>query len=220
MKRLKIVFQRILFSGALFSSIGSRAQNAPTATWLMPGVSYQVSSKWRLLEQFGINPSQHSQFNFAQGFYDLNKNLSLNAGYFLFRASSLNGRSYAENDALLGATLSTSAGRFVIDDRNMLNIVFPNVSQRKNFYRNRLRVTYPFSFYSHIAKVYVFDEGYYFINKGQWSRNRSAAGVNYSLDRSVSLDLSYWRQSDHYSGDINLFFVQLTLNLFHKKTVD
>jgi len=220
MKRLKIVYQSILFSGVLFSSISSRAQNTPTATWLMPGVSYQASSKWRLLDQFGINPSQHSQFNFAQGFYDLNKNLSLNAGYFLFRASSVDGRSYAENDALLGATYSAFAGRFVIDDRNMLNSVFPNISQQKNFYRNRLRVTYPFSFCSHIAKVYVFDEGYFFINKGQWSRNRSAAGVNYNLDRSVSLDLSYWRQSDHYSGDINLFFVQLTLNLFHKNTLD
>ena len=190
----------------------SKAQTpgTPTATWIMPGVSYQWTPKLRLLDQVGINPSQHAQFNFAQAFFDLNKHVTLYGGYFHYHASD-NG--YVENDALIGALYNTHIGKILVDDRNMLNLIYPVQGTQKSYYRNRIRFSYPFTIASHPAKVYTFDEGYYLFDAHRLSRNRAAAGMSYSASKLLTADLSYWRQSDHYTGSINLFFVQLTVNL-------
>jgi hypothetical protein len=197
----------------LLNSTFAKAQSkpTPTATWFMPGVSYQWTPRLRLLDQGGINPSQHSQFNFAQGFYDLNRHFTLYGGYFFYHASD-NG--YEENDGFIGAIYNFRVGKFVADDRNVLNLIFPDQGMQKNYYRNRIRVGYPMTLVSRMAKVYVFDEGYYLFDEHRFSRNRAAAGISYKLSKLLTTDLSYWRQSDHYSGSINYFFVQLTVNLF------
>lgn len=192
--------------------VKAQVKSTPTATWFMPGISYQWTSRFRLLDQVGINPSQHSQFNFAQGFYDLNHHFTLYSGYFFYHASD-NG--YRENDGFIGGIYNFRLEKLVVDDRNVLNLIFPDQGMQKNYYRNRLRIGYPMLLGSRAAKFYVFDEGYYLFEEHRFSRNRAAAGMSYNLSKQLNTDFSYWRQRDHYSGSINYFFVQLTVNLDH-----
>jgi hypothetical protein len=199
------------------SHCSAQENKTPTVTWFIPGVSYQVSPALRFQDQVAFDPSQHVSFNYLQGFVTLNKHWILNAGYFYFHENIANKKSYVENDGYLGASYIITAGRFVVDDRNMLNSTFPETGLQKNIYRNRIRVTLPFHIGSNVANLYTFDEGYYLFNRAQWTRNRIALGANYNLARALNLDFSYWKQNDYFSGKINQFFVMLTLNLYSKK---
>ena len=178
MTRTKNIGLSLLLAGTFLTVFTCKAQNSgtPTNTWVMPGVSYQVSPKLRLESQLGLNEPQHSRFIFTQGFYQLDDHFSLNAGYFLYQAPVISNERYMENDGLLGISYAVNVAKFVIDDRNMLNAVYPNLIPDKYFYRNRVRVTLPFMFQSNIAKIYAFDEGYYYFKRGRLSRKQGCSG--------------------------------------------
>ncbi|MFA6083492.1 DUF2490 domain-containing protein [Mucilaginibacter sp.] len=220
MKAEKIFYRASVITAIVSINIHCAAQSnkTPTVTWFIPGVSYQVSPTLRFQDQVAFDPDQHASFNYLQGFVTLNKHWILNAGYFYFHENNSGAKSYVENDGYLGASYIATIGPFVVDDRNMLNSTFPETGLQKNFYRNRIRATLPFSIgSSNIANLYVFDEGYYLFNRAQWTRNRIALGANYNLTKDLNLDFSYWKQDDYFSKKIDQLFIMLTLNLCSKK---
>jgi hypothetical protein len=219
MKAIKYIGWWLLILAAILPSLRATGQNkeTPTASWLMPGISYQVSSKLRWLTQVGLNQEQEAKFVYTQGFVELNKHVIVNAGYFFFLSQAGSTKSYMEHDAVAAATYTVPVGKLVVDDRNMLLGVFANNGRQQYFYRNRVRLSFPFTLYSNAARVYLFDEGYYSLNKGLWSRNRAGGGVSYNFSKFINVDVSYLHQRDAFSGRINLIFVQLTLNLYRKQ---
>jgi len=209
----------VLFTVLILSVIPCTAQDegTPTGVWLMPGVSYQVSPKFRVLQQFGYNDYLNGYLIYPQGYFQLNKHLTLVGAYLFVMRKFDDRKDYKENDAIVSGIYNGNIGRVAIDDRNMFQNVFDNNGRRRHYYRNRLRVGYPFQLFKNPIKPYVFDEGYYFFNDGLWSRNRLGAGFIYTYKQLLSLDLSYMHQADAFSGNMNIVFAQLTLILPHKK---
>jgi len=216
---VKYLCQWVMLCIALLISHHCSAQDesTPTAAWLMPGVSYQASPKFRILQQFGYNHYLDGYLIYPQGYFELNKHITLVGAYLFVLRKSDSGKDYKENDAIVSGIYTGNIGRVWIDDRNMFQNVFDNRYQRRHYYRNRLRIGYPFQLFNNTIKPYVFDEGFYFFNQGLWSRNRLGVGCMYNFRQLLNLDLSYMYQADAFSGNTKMIFAQLTVLLPHKK---
>lgn len=210
--------KRFLVVAAILIAIHASAQEnyIQTATWIMPGISWTYSNKMRLFTQVGINDYQDMAYVFTQGFYSLNKHITVSAGHsYLQSDGSVN---FRQHDILAAAAFSHSFGKIIVEDRNMFKKMLISNNPSTHVYRNRIRAGYPFSLYSNKGSIYVVDEGYYSLDNGRWSRNRIGLGINYTLSQNINLDVSYLRQKDVISGRINLIFIQLTSDFQSKKT--
>jgi Protein of unknown function (DUF2490) len=193
-------------------------KNLPPTVWTLPGVSYQVSPKFSLLDQLGYNSYQRSKIIFTQGFYQANKYLSIGSGYLFFIEPVANKRDYVEHDVVNTLTVTIPISHFILEDRNMLLNTFSDAA-KDHFYRNRMRLSFPFKVDSNSIKIYAYNEEYYFTNDGRWSRNRIGTGCGYDLTTRVNLDVSYVRQKDIFSGNLNLVFVMLTIQIKRGKAI-
>lgn len=206
----------VVLSHLITINASGQKKSAPAATWVMPGISYQLTPKFRLFTQLGISDYQHMKYVFTQGFIDLNKHVSVSAGHFYLQSNGIS--RFSEHDIVVAAVFSRSFGKLVLDDRNMFRKVMITNNPGDIIYRNRVRASYPFSFHSETGTFYLFDEGYYSTNKGLWSRNRIGSGMSYNIFRQMNLDVSYILQDDIFSGKTHLIFMQLTVNLKRKRS--
>ena len=85
----------------------------------------------------------------------------------------------------------------------------------QNFYRNRLRITYPFKVIKKNVRLFVFDEGFYSFKNNRWSRNRFATSMGIEPTKWLNAEFYYARQNDHYTGNLNIFFMFFTVQLEH-----
>lgn len=101
--------------------------------------------------------------------------------------------------------------RWTIEDRNLLWNRFRQRAGDIHYYRNRFRVSFPMAGRSLVVKPYLFDEVFYWADRGRWSRNRIAAGISCDIRSRVNVDVFYAREQDRYLGPANLVFVMGTL---------
>ncbi|MDI1321225.1 MAG: DUF2490 domain-containing protein [Algoriphagus sp.] len=195
------------------------AQNSKTktASWILPSVTYQASPSVKFSAQFGINHYQRLKIFYLQTFIKSGKWIILNPSYLYINRSILNGIHIKEHTLMNSVIFNLSLNKILVDDRNVLWNRFRVEGQDFHFYRNRLRVTLPFSFKGKDAKIYVFDEASYFFNRARWSRNRIAVGVGYDVTKWLNTDISFVHEADVYNGKLNLFFITGTIQFFHKQ---
>jgi len=189
----------------------------PTASWILPGVTYQASARLKLSAQFGVNQYQRLSAIYLQAFIKAGKNIILNPAYLSINTSISNGIQVKEHTFMNAVVFNLSLKKILIDDRNLLWNRFRVKGEDFHFYRNRLRVTIPFKLRSNAAKIYVFDEASYFINRGRWSRNRLAFGFGYDVTNWLNADVSFVRESDVFNGKLNLLFIMGTIQLSHRQ---
>lgn len=195
----------------------AQSDRTPTASWLLPGVSYQASPNLKLLGQYGVNDDQDINAVYLQGFIKAGKHITLNPAYLYLNFSGLNGLHSHEHTMMNAAIFAFSLNKIVIDDRNLIWNRFRNNAEDLHFYRNRLRVTWPLPWQAFPAKLYIFNEGFFFFNNGQWTRNRLAAGFTCDITRWFNADIFFLREHDKYSGKRNSLFVMGTIQLTHNK---
>ncbi|MBS1663168.1 MAG: DUF2490 domain-containing protein [Bacteroidetes bacterium] len=189
---------------------GVRAQKHSTDFWFFPGVTYNVTSKTQLSGQPIWFTDAHAGGLLLRGYFKVSKHFTVNPGY-LFLSRGVSG--YQEHTLLNGFIYNTRLGGLVVEDRNWLWDRLRVDARDLHFYRNRLRLIRPFSVEGRAAKVYVYDEAFYFLNDGLWSRNRISVGCAYDLWKVFNLDISYVRQEDKFGGGINLIWVIGTVQL-------
>jgi len=189
----------------------------PTAVWILPGVIYQAPKQLKFSCQYGINSNQSINAIYVQAFINTGKHVTLNPAYLYLRSSPLGSRHLHEHGFMSAVILSLPLKHVLIDDRNLIWSRFRRGTASYHFYRNRLRIIKPFTWKSRECKVYAYDEGWFFINKGQWTRNRLAAGFSCDVVSWFIVDVSFVRQHDKTSRIMNLFFIMGTIQLMHKR---
>lgn len=211
LNNLKIVFR--LFLLLLVLQIQQvKAQNKNFYPWLMPGISVDLNEKTSLMTQLGYTPTQNSVFIYVLGFYKLNKNMMVQAGYFGF-SSEANHKVYRENDFVVAGTYHQDLAKFTIEDRNMFLGVIPSQGLNQLYYRNRLRILSPTVSESMKMRLYAFGEGYYSFRDESFTRNRKGVGFIMEASKNILLDISYLHQEDRYLNDRSLIFFQITAKL-------
>jgi hypothetical protein len=197
-------------------SVSGQTNHTPVSAWLMPAVSYQLSPRFKVDEQFGYNHYYDgAKFSYTQAYYEINKYLTIGAGYLFYISSTATHDPYIEHDIVNTAIFTIPIHTLLIEDRNMYLNTFANNSNDFHYYRNRLRLFVPYRLFAIPEKLYGYDEVYYFFNAGRWERNRVAIGSNCDIQKWLNLDVTLIRQLDYYSGPINLIFVTLTIQLTH-----
>jgi len=215
--------RRFLFTGilAIFLLGGTKpvAQigATPTAVWILPGVIYQTPKQLKFSCQYGINSNQSINAIYAQAFINKGKHVTLNPAYLYLRSSPPGARHQHEHGFMSAVILSLPLKQILIDDRNLIWNRFRQGTASYHIYRNRFRIVKPFTWKSCGWKVYAYDEGWFFINKGQWTRNRLAAGFTCDVISWFIVDVSFVRQHDKTSGKMNLLFIMGTIQLMHKR---
>lgn len=198
-----------LLCALLLAATWSHAQQLHDARslWLFPGVNWKYSAKNSVLAQAGYNPLAHMDLLWVQAFLKVHPNITLNPGY-LYLGWVTPGPVFHEHTLTNGVIFSTPIRKWYVEDRNLLWDRFRSTGEHTNFYRNRLRVYLPPVSEHFPLKPYVFDEAFYFIDRGLWSRNRAAVGALYAA-KHYSIDVFYAREHDHYKGDTNMLFVMV-----------
>lgn len=105
----------------------------------------------------------------------------------------------------------------LIEDRNLLWVRLRNQAEDIYYYRNRLRLFLPVMAQTFVIKAYLFDEVFYYLDRGRWSRNRIAGGFVFDWPGRFDLDVSYMREQDHYGGSLNYVFVMGIVRFTHAK---
>jgi hypothetical protein len=204
---------RFLFT-LLLLRIGCLAQTDKTITaaWILPGVLYQPSSTVKLSGQFGYFDYQQIKAVYIQAFIKANKYIILNPGYLSLVIPHANEREVIEHTLMNAVIFTVPLNKLLLDDRNLVWNRFIADAEDLHFYRNRLRITWPFKLGTSDTKIYAFDEGTYFFNRSKWSRNRLAIGFGYDIVRWFNIDVCYVLQRDTFNGRLNLFFISKNLN--------
>ncbi|MEI7489723.1 MAG: hypothetical protein WCJ72_20355, partial [Chryseobacterium sp.] len=109
---------QILLILLMLKSYAIKAQSKNFYPWIMPSVSYQLNEKTSLFTQLGYTPTQNSVYIYVLGFYKLNKNITLQVGYFGL-SSETERKVYRENDFVVAGTYSKNLSKFTLEDRNM-----------------------------------------------------------------------------------------------------
>lgn len=189
-----------------------QAQNKNFYPWLMPGISVKLAKKTSLLTQLGYTPTQNSLFIYILGFYQMNKHMALQAGYFGF--SSETGRNvYRENDFIVAGTYHRNWARFTLEDRNMFLGIIPSQGANQLYYRNRFRLLSPNLLDPIRLRLYGLGEGYYSFSDKRFTRSRIGAGITMEASENILLDVSYLHQEDPYLNPRSLIFLQITAKL-------
>ncbi|PWV54455.1 DUF2490 domain-containing protein [Chitinophaga sp. S165] len=213
---MKGALPSILF---LFLSIANaytlRAQSdrGDVAAWLLPGVSWQPSSKFRLLGQPGYNSYYRAGLGYIQGFITIHKNIVLNPGYMYYIRKTDKGAHQHSHFLMNAVTPQIQFGSFLLDNRNMLWIRTGTDIEPLYYYRNRFRLVKSFHLADREAKLYGYNEAFRLLNNGTWTRNRFAAGTSYDILPHANVDVTYIRQWDRTGGWLHLFFIMATWRL-------
>lgn len=206
------VLSQILLILLMLKSYAIKAQSKNFYPWIMPAVSYQLNEKTSLFTQLGYTPTQNSVYIYVLGFYKLNKNITLQVGYFGL-SSETERKVYRENDFVLAGMYSKNLSKFTLEDRNMFLGIFPSQGQNQLYYRNRLRILSPTISESMKMRFYVFGEGYYSFKDHNFTRNRKGGGVVLDASKNIQFDVSYLHQEDRYLDNRSLIFFQITAKL-------
>jgi len=199
----------------LFIANKSISQNnsTPTAIWLLPGISYQDSSRVKLLLQYCLNSRQEINAVYLQAFIKAGRNIIINPAYLYLNFPGT--KPHVQEHTFMNAIIvSFPLGKMILDDRNLIWNRFRRHADDFHLYRNRLRLNYPFSWQS--FKLYAFDEVFYLFNQHSWTRNRIAFGCSMDFTSSFNADIFYAREYDSINGRMNLVFIITTFQ-FHKK---
>ena len=92
----------------------------PTASWILPGVTYQASARLKLSAQFGVNQYQRLSAIYLQAFIKAGKNIILNPAYLSINTSISNGIQVKEHTFMNAVVFNLSLKKILIDDRNLL----------------------------------------------------------------------------------------------------
>lgn len=203
---LPILFLFFLIANAY--PLCAQTNRGNVVAWLLPGVSWQPSSKFTLLGQPGYSRYYGSGLLFIRGFITIHKNIVLNPGYMYLTDGHR--RDHFLMNAVTGQLKFSS---FLLDDRNMLWSRFGTDIEPAHYYRNRLRLIRSFQLAGRQAKLYGYNEAFLFLNNGNWTRNRFAAGTSYDMLHNVNIDITYIRQWDRTGGWLHLFFIMATWKL-------
>jgi hypothetical protein len=200
---------RIVLIALLISRphLSSGQGEAPIAAWLLPGTSWHPAKEVRLLGQLGYNHYFGMGIFYPQGFITVHKNIVLNPAY-IYAIHKNKGNATAQEHYLMNAIIfQASKNNLSIDDRNMLWNRFTVGDRPKHYYRNRLRVMQSFKVLSSTLRLYGYDEVFLLFRFKNPARNRVAFGISSDLTSHLNVDVTYVRQSDRYSGTLNLFFL-------------
>ncbi|KAA2243314.1 DUF2490 domain-containing protein [Chitinophaga agrisoli] len=203
---------------SLFMAVPVHGQDhyIPTAAWYLPGISYEASSRFRFVTQLGYSEYVKGFLAYPQALYVPNKYLTLGASYFYYRSALIAGKPYTEHDVVGNVIGCLPLRKIVLEDRNQVFAALYSSAEKRQLYRNRLRLLVPYTLFRNQGKAYVFDEGFYLFNEGKWYRNRVAIGNSFDLQRWLNLDVTYIWQSDSFSGRLNMVFVALMVQLKRK----
>jgi len=187
------------------------AQNrTPSAIWYFPGASYQTSPSVALWGHFGINSRQDIKAIYLQSFIKLNKHITLNPAY-LYLAIDNDNSVQKEHTFMHAVHIHVPLGKFRLDDRNMLWNWIRKDAADLYFYRNRLRLSWPFKLASRDGSLYTFDEASYSFNDSRWSRNRLGFGFAYNVITQINIDAFYARQHDAFTNSTHVLLIMATL---------
>ena len=185
-------------------------QNTPYAAWLLPGVNWYPAKNTSLLGQVGYSQYLAAGLFYPQAFITVHKNIVLNPAYIFF-VQRKEGRPELTEHYLMNSIILKAAGKMIFaEDRNMLWDRFTVGAAATHYYRNRLKVGLLFKSGEKITKLYGYDELYYLFNSSIVTRNRIALGMSHDISLHVNAEITYVRQWDRYSGNLNLFFIQAT----------
>jgi hypothetical protein len=203
-------FNRLLFAGLLIclhhASSGQK-KRTPYAAWLFPAVSWHPAKDVRIEGRLGYNHYLRMALFYPQGFITLNKNVVLNPAY-IYAVQKPEGGATVQELYLMNAVIFQAGHKnFLADDRNMLWNRFTSGMTARHYYRNRLRLTQSFKPVGITTRVYVYDEVFYLFNQRTLTRNRAAFGISSDVTAHIYTDVTYIRQWDRYSGNLNLFFI-------------
>ncbi len=197
-----------LLTGLQYLSVAQ--QRTPSAAWLFPGVSWNPAKKTSLLVQAGYNHYLAAGLFYPEAFITVHKNIVLNPAYIFFVQRKEASRQLTEH-YLMNAIILKAAGRKIfIEDRNMLWDRFATGAGTTHYYRNRLKVGLLFKTGEKITRLYGYDELYYLFNYNIVTRNRIAFGISHDLASFINAEVTYVRQWDRNSGNLNLFFIMGT----------
>lgn len=207
----------LLLMVGMFCKAHSQQYKTPTSAWILPGISWQHSSRLQFLAQAGINEFLDAKAVYLQGFYDIGKHITLNPAYLFLDFDPDNAPSHQEHTWMQAVIFKTTFHRLAIDNRSLFwNRLRPE-QEDLLYYRNRFRLTMPVGKADSRLKLYLFDEPWFLFSTGRWMRNRVALGMMYRPATWLHTDVSFALENDHYNGHTNLFFFMVTLPLHRKK---
>lgn len=195
------------------ASAQSRVPKSDNQSWndfqLTVPMTKKVDFVPQLTLRFGDNVSQIVDERWGAGFvFKVNKYLSFNPFYFHREARPPNGRHEHEDRLTLGATVQKPFGKFTVSDRNWFERRWRSPQVNAWRYRNRLRVEHPFTIDKKKFTWFVSDEVFYDWSLHVWPRNRAGGGISHPLNKHLTLELYYTRQSDSHTrpGDLNIIW--------------
>jgi hypothetical protein len=208
------VSNKFLIIFLLFAYRASAQNNeTPFALWAFPGLSWQKPDHLKIYAQAGFNPQQHMNAVYLQAFLRTGKHLTLNPAYLYLNRQSAGAAGFREHGLMNAAILHFNWQHFTVEDRNLLWNRFRKDAEDLHFYRNRFRVYGPVTKGKFRIRPYLFDEAFYFLTRGKWSRNRMAAGFVLDMGSSMNIDAFLARENDHYNGRMALLFIMATFRL-------
>ena len=200
------MFFRCLLIAFFYTPVAcAQSAGSPFALWAFPGLGWQQSAALRFTAQYGYNPQLDMHAVYLQAFLNTGRHVTLNPAYlYLDKRGSA---ATPEHTFMPAVIFSYPLGKFSIEDRNLFWIRLRNQTEDIYYYRNRLRLFLPITTRPLTMKAYLFDELFYFVDRGRWSRNRIAGGLIFDWTRRFNLDVSYVREQDHYGGGMNYIVV-------------
>ncbi len=135
----------------------------------------------------------------------LNHHLLVTPSYYYFRFDQAQTTAQGHN-LVLAATFSTSAGKYVIDDRNrVVGFLIPN----SDFwvYGNRLHVERSIGPEEKHMALIGWDELFFFSNTDSWQRNRVAFSFHKGINNRLAMEPYFLHQIDGHirPGNVNAF---------------
>ncbi len=131
------------------------------------------------------------------------KYLTLLPSYLYFASQPTSTNHNTEHRITLEATLRVPIRSFDVIDRNRVEFHFHSPPPNFIQYRNRMQIEHAIRF--HHLRGFVADEVFYHSVASAWIRNRVYFGVAKKVNKYLTLEIHYMRQSDSHShpGDIN-----------------